>query len=74
MLAHHAPMSAVLDRTIASKDGVWREAFNSEGFMEVPTIPSWYLFKAANGRRISMSNARRKPARAEEKLRQKQHI
>lgn len=77
VLAHHAPMVSCLEiGTIGIKaDGVWREAFNSEGFMEVLNNTVVVFVQSCEWPEdIDLRRAEQAKQRAEEKLRQKQSI
>ena len=77
VLAHHAPMVSTLEiGTInIKKDGQWKEAFNSEGFMEVvDNTVVVFLQSCEWPENIDVKRAEEAKQRAEERLRQKQSI
>jgi F-type H+-transporting ATPase subunit epsilon len=77
ILADHVPIiSPVVVGTIAVKtDGVWTNAFNSEGFMEVRHKEVVVFVQACERpEEIDAKRAEEALKRAEERLRQKQSI
>ncbi|NLO47525.1 MAG: ATP synthase F1 subunit epsilon [Clostridiales bacterium] len=77
VLAHHAPMISCLEIGVIriKTDGVWKEAFNSEGFMEVLGNTVVVFIQSCEWPEdIDMRRAQEARQRAEEKLRQKQNI
>jgi F-type H+-transporting ATPase subunit epsilon len=77
VLANHAPMVSCLDIGTISikKDGVWKGAFSSEGFMEVVNNSVMVFVQSCEWpEEIDMKRAEEAKRRAEERLRQKQNI
>ena len=77
VLAHHAPMISCLEIGMISikEDGIWKEAFNSEGFMEVQSNTVMVFVQSCEWpEEIDIRRAQEAKQRAEEKLRQKQSI
>lgn len=77
VLAGHAPMVASLavGEISIKQDGVWREAVNSEGFMEVLQDSVVVFVQACEWPEdIDMRRAEEAKHRAEERIRQRQSI
>lgn len=77
VLANHAPMVGCLDvGTINIKtDGEWKEAFNSEGFLDVLDNTVVVFVQSCEWpNEIDVKRAREAKMRAEEQLRQKRSI
>ena len=77
VLAGHAPMVASLavGEISIKQDGVWRDAVNSEGFMEVLQDSVVVFVKACEWPEdIDMRRAEEAKHRAEERIRQRQSI
>lgn len=77
VLAGHAPMVASLEvgEISIKQDGVWREAVNSEGFMEVLQDSVVVFVQACEWPEdIDMRRAEEAKHRAEERIRQRQSI
>ena len=75
VLAGHADMVAVLDSGVVriQKDGAWRDAFVSEGFVSVsPEVVTVMAQSAEWPAEIDARRAEEAKDRAEERLRQKQ--
>lgn len=77
VLAGHAPMvvSLAVGEISIKQDGVWREAVNSEGFMEVLQDSVVVFVQACEWPEdIDMRRAEEAKHRAEERIRQRQSI
>ena len=77
VLAGHAPMVASLavGEIAINQDGAWREAVNSEGFMEVLQDSVVVFVQACEWPEdIDMRRAEEAKHRAEERIRQRQSI
>ena len=77
VLAGHAPMvvSLAVGEISIKQDGVWREAVNSEGFMEVLQDSVIVFVQACEWPEdIDMRRAEEAKHRAEERIRQRQSI
>ena len=77
VLAGHAPMVASLavGEISIKQDGVWREAVNSEGFMEVLQDSVVVFVQACEWPEdLDMRRAEEAKHRAEERIRQRQSI
>ncbi|NLB36131.1 MAG: ATP synthase F1 subunit epsilon [Clostridiales bacterium] len=77
ILADHAPIVAplVVGSFKMKIDGEWREAFNSEGFLEVSKLGTVLLAQACEWPEdIDIRRAEQSKRRSEEKLRQQRSI
>lgn len=77
VLANHAPMVSCLEVGVINikENGQWKEAFNSEGFMEfVDNTAVVFVQSCEWPEEIDVRRAEEAKRRAEEKLRQKQNI
>lgn len=77
ILASHAPMVSCIEVGVISikANGVWRDAFNSEGFVEVVNNTAVVFVQSCEWpEEIDVKRAEEAKTRAEEKLRHKQNI
>lgn len=77
ILAHHAPIVSCLEVGVINikENAQWKEAFNSEGFMEFINNTAIIFVQSCEWpEEIDIRRAEEAKRRAEEKLRQKQNI